>query len=139
MKSILTRLDFTRSQQIAIGSLAILIIIAQVFCLFADFTPEKIPDTEAQKWLALQREIDSARLAAKSSNGINYKFNPNFITDYKGYRLGMTLAEIDRLLAFRKEGKFVNSVQEFQSVTKVHDTLLAKISPWFKFPDWVNR
>ena len=54
-----------------------------------------------------------------------YLYNPNFITDYKGYKLGMSVDEIDRLLAFRKENKYVNSSQEFQNVTK--------------FPDWVNN
>ncbi len=139
MKTLLSRLDFSRSQQIAIGLLAFLIVIAQGFCLFADFTPEFPENPDARNWLALQREVDSARTAARANKGINYKFNPNFITDYKGYRLGMSVAEIDRLLDFRKQGKFVNSVEEFQQVTKVSDSLLGKISPWFKFPDWVNR
>ena len=49
----------------------------------------------------------------------------------------MSLEEIDRLLAFRKTNKFVNSKREFQQVTKVSDSLLNKISPYFKFPDWV--
>jgi DNA uptake protein ComE-like DNA-binding protein len=68
-----------------------------------------------------------------------YSFNPNFITDYKGYRLGMSVPEIDRLLAFRKEGKYVNSTKEFQVVTKVPDSLLSVIAPYFKFPDWVKN
>jgi DNA uptake protein ComE-like DNA-binding protein len=33
----------------------------------------------------------------------------------------------------------VNSAKEFQNVTKVSDSLLAKISPFFKFPDWVTN
>ena len=66
-----------------------------------------------------------------------YPFNPNFITDFKGYKLGMKVSEIDRLLAFRKTNKYVNSAQEFQKVTQVSDSLLAVIAPYFKFPDWV--
>jgi DNA uptake protein ComE-like DNA-binding protein len=50
----------------------------------------------------------------------------------------MSVPEIDRLLAFRKENKYVNSPKEFQAVTKVSDSLLKAISPYFKFPDWVN-
>jgi DNA uptake protein ComE-like DNA-binding protein len=49
----------------------------------------------------------------------------------------MSLAEIDRLLAFRSTNKFINSKDEFQQVTKVSDSLLVKIAPYFKFPDWV--
>ena len=42
-------------------------------------------------------------------------------------------------MVFRKNGKFVNSKREFQRVTKISDSLLAKISPYFKFPDWVVK
>lgn len=66
-------------------------------------------------------------------------FNPNFITDFKGYQLGMSVAEIDRLLAFRKTNRYVNSGAEFQKVTGVSDSLLASMEPWFKFPDWVKN
>ena len=40
---------------------------------------------------------------------------------------------------FRKQNKFVNSDKEFQEVTKISDSLLKAISPYFKFPDWVNN
>ncbi|WP_370527674.1 ComEA family DNA-binding protein [Flavobacterium sp. LC2016-12] len=68
-----------------------------------------------------------------------YLFNPNFITDYKGYKLGMSTQEIDRLLTFRNENKFVNSAEEFQQVTKISDSLLKNISPLFKFPNWIQK
>lgn len=51
----------------------------------------------------------------------------------------MSTQEIDRLLAFRKENKYVNSAEEFQQVTKVSDSLLKIISPFFKFPDWIQK
>ena len=38
-----------------------------------------------------------------------------------------------------KQNKFVNSAKEFQNVTKVSDSLLNTIAPFFKFPDWVNH
>jgi hypothetical protein len=52
-----------------------------------------------------------------------YPFNPNFITDFKGYKLGMSVQEID-LLEYRKGNKYVNSPKEFQAVTQVSDSLL---------------
>jgi DNA uptake protein ComE-like DNA-binding protein len=51
----------------------------------------------------------------------------------------MSVLEIDRLLAFRKENKYVNSAKEFQNITQVSDSLLNVIAPFFKFPDWVNN
>ncbi len=87
----------------------------------------------------LQQKIDSLKAVESTTNKTKiYPFNPNYITDYKGYQLGMSVTEIDRLLAFREKGKFVNSVKEFQQVTGVSDSLLTKISPYFKFPKWVT-
>jgi len=68
-----------------------------------------------------------------------YPFNPNYLTDYKGYVLGMTPNEIDRLHIFRANNGFVNSAEEFQVVTKVSDSLLEVISPYFKYPEWANK
>jgi DNA uptake protein ComE-like DNA-binding protein len=51
----------------------------------------------------------------------------------------MSVEEIDRLFAYRKQHKYVNSAKEFQVVTGVSDSLLNAISPYFKFPDWVSQ
>ena len=40
----------------------------------------------------------------------------------------MSVEEIDRLRAYRKQNKFVNSAEKFQKVTKVSDSLLSKLS-----------
>ncbi|HLS31889.1 MAG TPA: hypothetical protein VK021_13615, partial [Flavobacteriaceae bacterium] len=48
-----------------------------------------------------------------------FPFNPNFITDYKAYTLGMTTAEFDRLQDFRKQDQWINSAADFQAVTKI--------------------
>ncbi len=86
-----------------------------------------------------QLKIDSLKKVSQLKDTIKiFPFNPNFITDYKGYTLGMSVKEIDRLHAFRKQEKFVNSKEEFQEVTLVSDSLLYIISPYFKFPDWVK-
>jgi DNA uptake protein ComE-like DNA-binding protein len=89
--------------------------------------------------LAHQRLIDSLKSQKPNFKPAIYPFNPNFITDFKGYKLGMSVEEIDRLLVYRKQNKFVNSAAEFQAVTKVSDSLLNVISPFFKFPDWVTK
>lgn len=90
------------------------------------------------EWFSHQQILDS--INQNSGYFSNLKpFNPNFISDYKGGMLGMSLEQIDRLHQFRQENKFVNSAKEFQSVTKISDSLLAVISPFFKFPDWVNK
>jgi DNA uptake protein ComE-like DNA-binding protein len=107
--------------------------------VFIDFSKLEKETPEKQQWLALQPKIDSLKSINQTQTPRIYSFNPNYINDFKGYQLGMKPAEIDRLKAFRKTNKFINSAQEFQVVTKISDSLLAKISPLFEFPDWVNN
>ncbi len=88
----------------------------------------------------LQQQIDSLkRVSVKSDSLKIYPFNPNFITDFKGYTLGMSLDEIDRLHRHRAANKYVNTKEEFQEVTKVSDSLLDVIAPFFKFPEWTQK
>lgn len=130
---------FTRNQRTGIFCLLVLIIAFQISYYFIDFIFLETNSKEKEQWLSFQHQIDSLKQEKLSYIPKIYPFNPNFITDFKGYKLGMSVAEIDRLLAFRKENKYVNSPQEFQVVTKVSDSLLHVISPYFKFPDWVNN
>lgn len=116
-----------------------MIVLVQGFYFFYDFETVSSNDFDKTQWLAFQKEIDSVKFQ-NSKNGIKiHPFNPNYISDFKGYKLGMSVAEIDRLHEYRKQNKFVNSAEEFQKVTKVSDSLLRVISHYFKFPDWVNR
>lgn len=62
--------------------------------------------------------------------------NPNFISDFKGYVLGMSPAEIDRLHRFRASGNFVQNAQHFQHVTGISDSLLNELAPAFRFPSF---
>lgn len=137
--SVLTRIGFTRSQRRGIFLLSILIAIVQLYCLLPEAKISNPQNPESAKWLSLEKELDSLKIHAGRKKAVIYPFNPNFISDYKGYRLGMSVPEIDKLHAFREKGKFVNSAAEFQDVTKVSDSLLSVISPYFKFPDWVTR
>ena len=136
VKSILT---YSKSQRIGILLFFLIIILVQGIYFFCDFNTEKTIDKEESKWLALQSNINGLKLDDRNYKPTIYPFNPNFITDFKGYKLGMSEEEIDRLLAYRKQNKFVNSAAEFQAVTKVSDSLLSTISPYFKFPDWVKN
>jgi DNA uptake protein ComE-like DNA-binding protein len=130
---------FSREQRTGILLLSAIIIVLQLIYFFVDFSSLSKTSPEKEQWLSLQSQIDSLKKEKVDYVPKIYPFNPNFISDYKGYKLGMSVAEIDRLLAFRKQNKYVNSPKEFQAVTKVSDSLLNAISPYFKFPDWVNN
>ncbi len=130
---------YTRQQRKGIFLLLLLIFALQCLYAFVDFSTEE-PTVNQQKLKQYVVEIDSLKaIEIENRKPKVYRFNPNFITDYKGYTLGMGTAEIDRLLKYREQDKWVNSAKEFQQVTKVSDSLLAMISPYFKFPEWVTR
>ncbi|WP_431136537.1 ComEA family DNA-binding protein [Psychroserpens mesophilus] len=139
MKHIKSHFTFTKQQRSGIFMLLLLILILQCIYFFVDFSSEEI-DVNQNNLAIFQAEVDSLKLVRIDERKPKiYPFNPNFITDYKGYTLGMSTDEIDRLLTFRKQNKWINSVKDFQNVTKVSDSLLEEISPYFKFPDWVTN
>jgi DNA uptake protein ComE-like DNA-binding protein len=138
-KSIKSLLIFSRTQRTGIFTLFTLIVVLQFVYFFIDFSSDANKSLEKEKWLSVQTEIDVLKKEKQNYVPKIYPFNPNFISDYKGYKLGMSVQEIDRLLAFRKQNKYVNSAQEFQNVTQISDSLLKSMAPYFKFPDWVKN
>jgi len=138
MKKIKSHIVFSKQQRYGIFLLLLLISSLQFFYFYTLTKVETdIVLTEEQHKQLIH--IDSLKqIALKEKAYKIYPFNPNYITDFKGYQLGMSLEEIEKLLAFRKQNKWVNSVKDFKKVTNVSDSLLAVISPYFKFPDWVS-
>lgn len=136
MKSHVT---FSRNQRHGIFLLLLCILVLQGIYFFVDFPSEEVV-LNNDELVQFEKTIDSLRFAKLQQLKPKMKpFNPNYIDDYKGAVLGMHTEEIDRLLAFRSENKWVNSSEEFQNVTQISDSLLNVISPFFKFPDWVQN
>lgn len=130
---------FSKQQQIGLFIFFIIINGLQLFYLFSDFEVLDKEDSNKDSWIDYQSEIDKLKIDHENKKETTYLFNPNFISDYKGYKLGMNVEQIDRLMKFRKENKYVNSANEFQKVTGISDSLLNKISPLFKFPNWTHQ
>jgi len=129
---------YNKSQRNGIFFLAIVIITLQLLYFFVDFSGDDKTNLDSKEIVRFQEEIDSLKaLQLMASKRKIFPFNPSFITDFKGYQLGMSTQEIDRLLQHRANGNYINSSSEFQLITKVSDSLLATISPYFKFPNWV--
>lgn len=140
MTDIKSHFVFTKQQRS--GIFVCILLIALLQCVYVFYPVKPITELTAQdkeSLLSVQKELDSLKAIAKSQKNKIHPFNPNFITDYKGYILGMSITEIDRLHKYRKQNKYVNSALEFQKITKVSDSLLAALSPNFKFPDWVVK
>ena len=134
-----SHLLFSKRQRDGILLLVISIGVLILSVNFLEFSEESLLDINSPEIRNKLFEIDSIRaVEAKSREKKIHPFNPNFITDFKSYTLGMSPSEYDRLKEYRATNKWINSVQEFKQVTQVSDSLLALISPYFKFPDWIK-
>lgn len=136
--------EFTKEQRNGIFFLLLLILLFQCVYFFVASEDHNILEgdilVDNEAFNTFKREIDSLRLAQiEKRKPKQFPFNPNFITDYKGASLGMSNEEIDRLFVFRQLEQWVYSASQFQEVTKISDSLLEAISPYFKFPNWVSK
>ena len=131
---------FSNHQRLAVVGLILVIVFLEVLSIFPKPNGYDGFQVDLESYLKFQNEITQQIVLneIKSAPKI-YPFNPNFITDYKGYKLGMNSKEINRLLLYRAQNKWINSAKEFQNVTKVSDSFLHIISLNFKFPDWVKN
>ena len=137
MNFLKSHFTYNKRQRNGIFFLLVIIIALQSVFFFVDFSSSKTSDLSSEKIILFQREMDSLKKVEFKKNTLKiYPFNPNFISDYKGYQLGMSIEEIDKLHTFRNKGTYVNSVKHFQQITEVNDSLLSVISPYFKFPKW---
>ena len=139
MKNFKSYFDFSKQEQSGIFYLLLLLVVLQFgFYAFHRFSTKGedifIPNKQEQLKIEALKKQDSLERTEK-----RVPFNPNYISDYKGYVLGMSPEEIDRLQAYRKKNLFINSAEEFQKVTKISDSLLAYLKPYFKFPKWKKK
>lgn len=132
-------MGFSKKERKGLLVFFVLVLLFQIVYFYISFKENFTEENpEKSEWLSNQTWIDSLKTIEKPTYQIQ-PFNPNFITDFKGFQLGMSVEEINRLLDFRKTEKFVNSAKEFQQVTGISDSLLSQISPYFKFPEWVTN
>ena len=129
---------FNKQERSGIFFLLLIIVVLQGAYFYAKTEPFKGSSAFALNKVE-QMRLDSLKSSLNTASFKLFPFNPNFLTDHKGYTLGMSTMEIDRLLAFRKQNRYVNSFEEFQKVTMVSDSLLSILSPYFKFPEWHKR
>ena len=140
MKKLKSHFWYTKSQRNGILFLLASIIGLQLLFHFINFGDNGLVTLNQAKMSFYQHQLDSLKkIYLEDKKYTIYPFNPNYISDHKGYQLGMKTKEIDRLLAHRNKRLFVNSAKEFQEVTKISDSLFQAISPYFKFPEWVQK
>ncbi|MFI2743841.1 ComEA family DNA-binding protein [Zhouia sp. PK063] len=136
--SIKSHFRLTKPERNGIFFLLLIIIILQLLYFFypKKSTHFSLSEKETNK---LQAYVDSVKMKQQQQQVIISPFNPNYFTPYRAYVLGLDTIALQKLEHFRLQNKFVNSAEEFQKVTGVSDSLLKKLIPYFKFPDWVIR
>ena len=137
MKNFKSLFAFDRKQQRGIFVLMLLLIVVLAVFIYVKQKPKEV--LSLKDTTTYQTKVDSLAAVQQRRRDTIYPFNPNYITDYRGYKLGLNVEEIDRLHRFRESGKFINSRKDFQQVTQVSNQWLDSIAPYFKFPDWVTR
>ncbi len=124
------------------GILLLCFLIVGLFCVLYFYKPSPVLllDTSSPQILKQQAYLDSLRQEAlEKKKPKRYAFNPNFISDYKAYTLGLSAEQFDRLSRYRSKNMWINSIEDFKRVTKASDSLMALLGPLFKFPDWVVK
>ena len=151
MKKFKSHFKFNKQERSGIFFLLLIIVVLQItYFLFTSLTSGNVSLQNFHENQGLQSQIEVLKQSAFKKDTFKiyssvsplpdkWDFNPNFITDYKGYTLGMSLEEINRLHDYRATNAYVNSNQEFQEITLISDTLLQLISPYFKYPEWVKN
>lgn len=125
------RFILSKPQGGAVLILLLLLIGVQLYRLLVKtsaLTP--IDLSQAQSY---QAQLDSLRLTENAQAPIVYQYNPNYLTDYRAYTLGIPPEAFDKLLRYRQTNSYVNTPKQFQEVTKLSDSLMEKLLPQLKF------
>ncbi len=129
---------YNKSQRNGIFYFILLIVGVEIAYYTFHFSGSSTPSNSEDSVALFQVRLDSLKDAQRTFNRQIKPFNPSFLSDYKGYLLGLNTEEIDRVIAFRKTGAYIQSAKQFQTVSKVSDSTLARIQPYFAFPDWLQ-
>ena len=128
--------DFNRSQRRGILLLLSIVFLGQIV-IWSFNNIESISNESSEIPPDLQQQYDSLKkLALQKREPKIYPFNPNYLSDYKGYFLGLTPEQIDKVTAFRQSGRYFQSKQEFKQVAGLSDSLFQKLLPYIKIPDF---
>ena len=132
MKVLKPHFRYNKRQRNGVFYFLVGILLLQGVYVYVSNTSKYTVEDDAELEL-LREQLDSLK-ELKVKTRPRFKFNPNYISDEKGYLLGMSVKEIDRLLAYRSSNKWIQNSIHFQEVTQVSDSLMELISPLFQFP-----
>ncbi len=61
-----------------------------------------------------------------------YPFNPNYLTDYRAYMLGIDTLGLKRIRTFREKGGYFKNKKHFKEISGISDSLFEILAPYIK-------
>ncbi|WP_162558753.1 helix-hairpin-helix domain-containing protein [Robertkochia solimangrovi] len=129
----MSRFCFSKGQRSGIFFLILILLFVNIAMVFV---PSRSELSVAEYAISNQKSPDTLKSPNVSGEDPVYKFNPNYIDDALGYRLGVSATELDRIYAYRKHGKFMNSAEEFREVSEIAVGRYHKIKDLLRFPEF---
>lgn len=74
-----------------------------------------------------QRQLDSLKRNSNVTGASQYLVNPNYISDYRAYSLGIPPDAYDRLRAYIHQGNKIKTAAQFQTVNQLSDTAMIRL------------
>ena len=113
--------------------------IVFLFAIRYGFRLEEDSGLELTETLMYQRKLDSLRSNQVVLVQPKPTYNPNYLSDYNAYRLGIPAEAFNRLQRYRAGGNYVNSLSEFQIQSGISDRLSEKLAPALRFPNFCSQ
>lgn len=133
------KIQYSTRQWIGIFTLFALLILSLFTYQTLQNTAVAPMQIDTLKMQQIDREIIQLRAEKLKKIEEQKYFNPNYISEKKAFFINLQPDEWQRLKTYRDKGLFINSVEEFQQITKVSDAWMAQQAKYFKFPDWVKQ
>ena len=82
----------------------------------------------------IQSAVDSLKKIQAHEASKSYPVNPNYLSDYQAYRLGLSTSILDSIRSFQEAGGTIYSLEQFRGLVDIPDSLMERIGPQLKFP-----
>lgn len=91
-------------------------------------------ETNAEEMAYYQAQLDSLKALQPIHKPKVFLINPNYMSDYNAYVLGLSPEAFDRIQAFTQSGKRLKSLSEFQKIAQLPDSSVSRMSKRLSFP-----
>ncbi len=106
-----SRFVLSKSQRGAVVILLFLLLGVQIYRLILMSDHSNPLDLTTS--LDLQKQLERSNASNDPKSTPSFQYNPNFLTDYQAYLLGLPTEAYDRLKIYRQTNQFIKNPEEF--------------------------